>query len=393
VLGFADTSIREIYNAPQVVTGDNAITQVGEYMHVLQPQRERVLIVVDHALCSLGIADRISEALSIVGFSSDVFSDINTEPGLEIVNLLCQVARAKPYCGTIGVGGGSAMDLAKFAALLATNLDDPAIYVGGGAFKNKRLPLILIPTTAGTGAEVSKNSILSQGDRKIVVSNPGMVPDIAILDPMLTISAPPTITAASGLDALCHAVETYLSSWATTLTSVNSLAAAAKVAEWLPIAFSDGSNIEARRAMLYASHLAGIAINAGTILGHTMAYTIATRAHLPHGISTGMCLPYCLAYNASGAAKRIRELENTLQVDDLSSWVRQLCDVMDVPVNLTQIGLSRKDIPNMVRECLDVYPRPNNPVPFGQKQLTLLYEGFLIGDFNIMKRITRSTNG
>lgn len=383
---FADSAIREIYYAPHVIAGDNSVDRIGDYVALLNQSGRSVLLVVDRALGELGVVDRVTASLSEVGFTSEVFSDITAEPEIEVVRSLAQAARNKRYCGVVGVGGGSAMDPAKLAAFLATNSDDPLVYVRGRLFGNRRLPLILVPTTAGTGAEVSRNSIVTMDNKKVVISSPGMIPDVAILDATLSLTAPPSTTAASGLDALCHAVETYLSSSASTFTATYSLSAVRIISQWLPIAYMDGSDVEARRALLYAANLAGLSINAVVVLGHTMAYTIATRTHLPHGVTTGMCLPYCLTYNARGAKNRIDDLASAAHTDNLPLWARGLCDAMGVPASLADIGLSRRDIPEMVRECIEAYPRPNNPVPFDERQLTRLYEGFYVGDFDVDMR-------
>jgi len=379
---FQDGSVREIVNPPRVVAGDNALDELGALLTGITGGPGEVLLVVDQALLRNGTSERAVTALDKHGFVVSLFSEITAEPDLALLDSLRSSARTKAYCAVVGLGGGSAMDPAKLAAVFATNDGELASYLAGAPFDRPGLPLVLVPTTAGTGAEASKNSILTHEQRKVVIGGQNLVCRLAILDPTVTLTAPPAVTAASGLDALSHAVETYLSASANTFTAVNSLAATEIIAQWLPVSYADGNNLIARRALLYGAHLAGLAINAVVVLGHTMAYTIATRTHLPHGVTAAMSLPYCLAYNLPAAGPRIEQLAGVVGTECLPTWTRELGDSLKVPPSLTEVGLGAADIPAMVEDCLRLYPRPNNPVPFEPGHLTRLYQQFLSGDLD-----------
>lgn len=377
-----DGSIHEVFNPPRVLLGDGSVEQVGTVL-ARYAEAGRVLIVADKAMLSLGVEAKIAAFLSDAGFTSDSYAEIEAEPELASLEALATVARAKPYCAVVGIGGGSALDPAKLAAVFIRSADSAASYLAASPITSRQVPLLLVPTTAGTGAEASRNSIVTHEGRKVVISGPALVADAVILDATLGCTAPAGVTASSGLDALAHAIETYLSSAASSLTAANSLAAAQLVARWLPVAYAQPANVQARRSLLYAAHLAGLAINAVVVLGHSMAYTIAVRTHLPHGVTTGMSLPYCLAYNSAEAGERIQALGAAVGAStSLPVWVRDLASSLAVPTSLEAVGVTESDIPSMVQECLNIYPRPNNPVPLDEERLAALYRKFLVGDLD-----------
>jgi alcohol dehydrogenase class IV len=342
-----------------------------------------VLVVCDRPLHETGLSQRATSALDEARYGSIVFAEIAGEPDRAVVESVVRTARAHDLVAVVGFGGGSALDPAKLAAALHPNEGsvDDAVHHG---FARAALPLALVPTTAGTGAEATKNSIFVDHGRKVVVSSPELCPLLALLDPSLTVTCPPAVTAASGMDVLAHAIETTLSTFATPLTLANSLTAAGAAAHWLPTAFRDGSNFEARRAMLYAAHLAGLGVSAVVVLGHSVAYTISARTHLPHGVTTGMSLPYCIAYNQLATAERLALLEESVGIEpgSLARWAKQLSDDLGLPQSLRDVGIAAGDLDAMVDECSELYPRPNNPIPFERRRLLALLECFFEGDLD-----------
>jgi alcohol dehydrogenase len=337
-------------------------------------------VIADAGLAGLGTVDLVTSTLDTSGYVPTVHTPAAGEPDLAAAEAVVAAVRAQPYVAVIGVGGGSAMDPAKLAAGLATNDGPVEEYMRGRPIEVAAVTQVLVPTTAGTGAEASKNTIVTHEGRKFVIGSPLLCADIAVLDPMLTVSCPPGVTAASGMDVLAHAVEATLSTWATPFTTTNALAAIRAVGEWLPVAYRDGANLEARRAMLYAAYFAGLSINASTLLGHSMAYTISTRAHLPHGVTTAMALPYCVVYNGSSAAGSVAMIEADLDDTPLAARVRSLSDEVGMPASLRDVGIHEDDLPVMVDEVMTMYPRPNNPVPFDRDALLALYRRFYDGD-------------
>ena len=365
-----------------LVTGDDSVGQLGENLRQLAVRSGPVLVVADAVLIDLGVVSRLEQPLGAAGFELSVHRQQPGEPDLAGSEAIVATVRGGNFAAVIGLGGGSALDPAKLAAGLATNAGPVLEYLHGRQLTAEALPLALIPTTAGTGAEASKNTIVTHEGRKFVVSSPLLCPSLAVLDPRLTLSCPPAVTAATGMDALAHAVEATLSLWATPFTTLNALLAVRLISRWLPVVYGDGGNLEGRRAMLYAAHHAGLAINASTLLGHSLAYTIATRAHLPHGVTTAMALPYCVAYDAPGAPQQVAMLAAELDIRPagLAVNLRDLALQMGIPHTLREVGIVESDLPGMVQQCLEAYPRPNNPVAFDADYLLALCRRFLDGD-------------
>ena len=190
------------------------------------------------------------------------------------------------------------MDLAKVMALLATNDGPIESHVGADLPEKPPVPFALVPTTAGTGAETTRIAMLAAESGKRIVSHRMLVPLVAALDVDLVMTLPASVTSATGMDALTHAAESFLSTSSSVLSTSMSLRAAQLLSEWLPLAYAQPDDRKARRATLYGAFLAGLSLNAGAVLGHSMAYTVANRAHAAHGVTTAMALPFCLAYNA-----------------------------------------------------------------------------------------------
>jgi len=375
---FALPSSGDVVLPGRLSLGDNAIERLPQLLADLGAA-SLVLLVADSVLLDNGTAERIAGLLTNGSFDVDIHAQSAGEPDLAVAEAVVAAVRAKPYGAVVGVGGGSAMDPAKLAAGLATNEGAVEDYMRGRAILRKSLPQVLVPTTSGTGAEASKNAIVTHEGRKFVIGSPLLCSDAAVLDPLLTVSCPPAVTAASGMDALAHAVESTLSTWATPFTVANGLAAVGAIGAWLRTAVEEPENLAARRAMLYAAYHAGLSINASTLLGHSMAYTIATRAHLPHGVTTAMSLPYCVAYNASGARDRVALLEAELGTG-LARELRSLADAVGMPTSLADVGIDTEELETMVDEVMEMYPRPNNPVPFDRDALIELYRAFHAGD-------------
>ena len=224
-----------------------------------------------------------------------------------------------------------------------------------------------------------------EGTKEIVII-PQVVPLAAVLDPLLTFSLPPKVTAANGLDALCHALEAFLSITAKPHTHSTELAPSTVVARWLKTAVEDGANLEARRAMIYAAYTGGLCLNAGVVLGHSVAYTISNRAHMPHGVSCAMALPYTIAFNLPAVSDRLSiAAAHVLQGsnvtgEDLALWVADLIATLGMPGSLQDIGVKEMDLDPMAEECLNKYPRPTNPTPITRDRLRVFYEKMYKGD-------------
>jgi alcohol dehydrogenase class IV len=381
---FAGSGATELALPRRLLTGDGTLARLGDALTRLEVPPGPVFCVADAAVAELGVAELAIDALRSAGYEPGPPVRAAGEPDLAAAADVVAHVRERPYVAVVGLGGGSALDPAKLAAGLATNPGGVEEYTAGQTIDRPPLPLALVPTTAGTGAEASRNAIVTLGDRKAVVGSPLLVPLLAVLDPLLVVSCPPAVTAASGLDALAHAFEATLSTWATPLTTLNALAAAASLARWLPAAVEDGSDLPARRATLTAAHQAGLALNASALLGHSLAYTIAARTHLPHGVTTAVALPYCVAYAAGAAPAPTRLLARAVgaEASGLARWTQAFAGRLGVRGSLAELGIPESELPAMVDECLEAYPRPNNPRRLDRERLLELYRCFHAGDLD-----------
>ena len=286
-----------------IVFGEGAVADIGE----IASRRgwRRVLLVTDRGLVSLGMIAPPLAALERAGVDVEVYSDVEADPPEQVVKTAAQAAAAHAADAVIGLGGGSSLDVAKLAALLAPGREElPAIY-GVGNAKGPRLPLMLIPTTAGTGSEVTPIAIVTTGtSEKMGVVSPVLLPDIALLDPALTWGLPPAVTAATGIDAMVHAIEAHASASANNNPLSRALAKEALrlMGGAIERAVRDGGDRAARADMLLGSMLAGQAFaNSPVAAVHALAYPIGGHFHVPHGLSNALVLAHVLRFNAETA--------------------------------------------------------------------------------------------
>lgn len=375
-----------VFRGPsEVIIGDGSAGKVGEMLDGWNLREGPLLVVCDKTVAELGLLDRVLGSLSGGPRRIDVFDEVANEPDLAMATSVTEKVRSDSYVAVIGLGGGSSLDLAKLAAGFATNQGDVLDAVGVNQFANPSLPLVLIPTTAGTGAEATRISMFSHEGNKKIVNDVQLIARAVILDPFLVSSLPPSITAMTGLDALSHAIEGALSTNATALSTRSSFQAVELLAVSLPAAYRNGDDLRARRGCLIGSYLAGLALNAGSTLGHSIGYTIANRVKVPHGSSVALALPYCIAYAAPASKKRIDALfarvdNSDLKHSDIFSWLEGLLEELGVPMSLEALGLSKVDAEDMARECVAKYPRPNNPTPLEEEGLLELYRFMWSGD-------------
>ncbi|MEP2715376.1 iron-containing alcohol dehydrogenase [Pseudophaeobacter sp.] len=264
-----------------------------------------VLLVTDPGLRQLGLADPAIASLETAGHKVSVFDKVEADPSLETLMQAVEAGRAAGVTGVLGFGGGSSLDVAKLVALLLGSNEDLDEAWGVAQAKGPRLPLVLVPTTAGTGSEVTPVSIITVGaEEKRGVSSPIILPDIAVLDADLTVGLPAHITAATGVDAMVHAIEAYASKSANNnpLSKMLAREALRLLGANIETAVFNGQDKDARGAMLLASMLAGQAFaNSPVAAVHALAYPIGGTFHIPHGLSNALVLPHVLRFNAPDA--------------------------------------------------------------------------------------------
>jgi alcohol dehydrogenase class IV len=317
---------------------------------------------------------------------------VEPDPRYEIVADCAQMAQEQKVQMLIGVGGGSPMDITKVTSVMLTNKPPVLQYVGIGLIPKPGLPTILIPTTAGTGSEVTPIAILSdEGDKlKKGIVSPYLYPVLGILDPELTLGLPPQVTAATGMDALIHAIEAYTSINATVITDMYCEKAIELLYGNIRTAFAKGDNLAARTAMMEGALLAGIAFaNAGVTAVHAFAYPIGAEFHIPHGVANTLMLPHVIRYNVLGNLDKFAKLSrpfgipvsglDKLQVvDRVVDAIDRLANDLKVPRHLKDFGVKEKDIDMLAEGVMKVTRLlANNPRTLNLKDAKEIYRAAL----------------
>jgi alcohol dehydrogenase len=341
----------------------------------------KALLVTDAVMVKTGIVDRVAAGLKGTGY--DVFDGVEAEPRIEIAQAVADKVRAGAYDLVIGVGGGSSMDMAKVAAGFATNSGPARSFVGNNLFSKKPLHSIMVPTTAGTGAELTVTSMVTVEGHKQWINSPLLLPDAALVDPELTMSMPPGVTAATGMDALCHNTEAYLSNLASPITDSAALEGIRLIVLNLERAYESGGDRSAREGMSLGALMGGIALQAKMVFGHSIGYTIATRYRLPHGVSCGLPLPYIISNYAVACAPKMKKLAEAYGVEvegepadvgmAIGEKAKTMATHLKIPTTLRELEVPEKELPSLAQECVTMYPRPNSPLVFDAQSMTALY--------------------
>ena len=340
----------------------------------------KALVVTDKVMVKAGIAQRVTDRL---GVGSDVYDEVEAEPRIEVAQGVAERVRSGRYDLVVGVGGGSSMDMAKVAAGFATNQGQARAFVGSNLFSKKPLPSIMVPTTAGTGAELTVTSMVTVDGHKAWVNSPLLLPSVAVVDPDLTITMPPGVTAATGMDALCHNTEAYLSNLASPITDSAALEGIGLIVRNLERAYDAGDDRMAREAMSLGALMGGIALQAKMVYGHSIGYTVATRFKLAHGVSCGLPLPYVISNYAVACAPKMKKLAEAFGVEAqndpsdtgkaIATRAMQIAAHLKIPTTLKALGVAEADLPSLAEECVSMYSRPNSPLVFDAKSMTALY--------------------
>ncbi len=348
----------------------------------------RILLVVDHTLHQLGLSDPVKKSLQRENISFTVYDEIKAEPTIgEIDQAIAALNIAANFDGVIGIGGGSTIDVAKMLGA-APGIDQTVRkYVGTNLLTKPGLPTMIIPTTAGTGAEATTNAIFKDAVdqcKKGVVS-PFLIPHLAVLDPGLTLSLPPRITAETGLDAFTHAIECFICNKANAMSDLFATEAMRLISVYLRRSVRDGSDKEARYNMLLASFYGGVAIaNSGTGGVHALAYPLGGQYGLSHGLSNAILLAEVMEFNAVAIPARFAAVAKAmgLAVDDLSieeaartavEEIRRL--VSDVGVSLQDFTLTDLELDRLAEAALQVERLlANNPRPINFNDARLIYQ-------------------
>jgi len=358
-----------------------------------------VFLVMDPGLVKSGIAARITAPLDDAGIPYVMYDAIDPEPGLKLVDKGYKLAKSKGCDCVIGAGGGSAMDVAKAVAILMTNGGKAADYLGLDKIAKPGAPKIMVPTSAGTGAEVTFTAVFinEKTGSKGGMNGAPLYPEAAILDPTLTLSLPPKVTAYTGIDALTHALEAYTSTQAHTISEMYSLEAIRLISRNLPKAYANGNNLEARSAMLMGSLLGGKALaTAGVGLVHAMAYPMGGMFGIAHGLANAILLPYVIEYNLIGNMEKFATLAAIMGKKTVDMTTREAAERcvealfelngdVGIPGTLQDIDIPVEQLPEMARIALTVTrPVENNPRQPSLEDVINIYQMAYDGNSSIL---------
>lgn len=343
----------EVFMMPRkIISGPNVIAELGQH---IQGKGKKALIVTDQMMVKFGNAAKVENALKAANVPYVIYDGSNTEPTDIIVDEGLKIYQEEGCDFLIALGGGSPMDTAKAIAMLTvcpgklrdymhTVIDMPVPFI------------VAIPTTAGTGSEATKNTIIADTETnvKMLLGGPSLIPDLAVVDPTFTMTAPPKVTAATGIDALTHVIEAYTSRKAIPMTDMFALSAIKKIHKNLPICYKDGQNVEARMQMSVAALEAGIAFtNASVTIVHGMSRPIGALFHIAHGVSNAILLPACMEFAIKENTDRFATIgrimgvadENTPDEEAAQAFVKEVtrfCKEVGIPT-LAELGVAKED--------------------------------------------------
>ena len=385
-----DTKIISLRTPHLILAGTGALERLGQEAKALGATK--ALVVTDKGVIDSGTWKKVKDLLEKEGIGVDTFDRVIPDPDTACLEACLEMAKKDRYNLIVGVGGGSPMDIASITSVMLTNPGTVYDYFGVNLVKHPGVPAILIPTTAGTGAEATPNAILTDTREKLkkAVVSPYILPRVAIVDPLSTLSMPPSVTSSSGIDALTHAIESYTSNNATILTDLFAREAMVLIGRSLRTSVANGNHLEARYDMAIGSLYAGISLaNAGVTAVHALAYPLGGQFNVPHGIANGLLLPYVMEFNALGnipkfaqvarfLGERVESLTLLEQAYQASRAVKAIYRDLKIPQSLTELKVPREAIPGMAKAAIQsTRLMVNNPRSMAIQDIERIYENAL----------------
>lgn len=374
------------FSIPQnIVYGKGCLTKLPSILEKII--KGKVLIISDRGLEKLGVVQKITDILQENGIDNDVFLDVEANPSVETVNAATEIFKKSGAEVIIALGGGSPMDVAKAVGVLAKHGGEITQYEGADKVPDKIVPILAIPTTAGTGSEVTAFSVITDRSRnyKLTVFSYELIPSYVLLDPELIMTLPKAVAASTGIDALVHAIEAYLSLAASPFSDSMAEKAMEMIGKNIRSFVANSNNEEAAGSMMLASTFAGVAF-AWARLGnvHAMAHPLGGYFNIPHGVANAILLPTVLEYNALADNGRFEKIYNyvkeckgiatnfvpQLLVDE----IRKLTSILGIPKTLSEIGVTEDMIPNMAIDAMKSGNIAVNPRKTTVSDIEMLYQ-------------------
>ena len=349
----------------------------------------RAFVVTDKDLIRFGVAGKVTGVLDEAGIAYEIFSDLKPNPTVKNVQAGVEAFRRSGADAIVAIGGGSAMDTAKAVGIIAANpaFGDVVSLEGTAPTANRSVPVFALPTTAGTAAEVTINYVITDeaNTKKMVCVDPKDIPAVAIIDAELMAAMPRGLTAATGMDALTHAIEGYITKGAWTLTDMFELKAVELIARWLPAAVENGADTEAREGMAVAQYIAGMGFsNVGLGLVHGMAHPLGAFYDIPHGVANALLLPYVMQYNMESSLVKFGDVARAMGVDTAGMDTRQAAQAavdavralavrVGIPQRVSSLGVREEELPRLAASALADVCTPGNPRDTSAEEILALY--------------------
>ena len=377
-----------LFNAGRIVAGAGSLARLSEL--AAEFKAGRVLIVSDKGVAAAGLVEPARQALAAAGLAVTVIDNTPPEPDVKDVDAVMDAARSAGGIDlVVGIGGGSAMDVAKIVAVLLAHPVSLRDLLNKAPIPGRGLPNVMVPTTAGTGSEATPNSIIlvPEDELKVGIVSPLLMPDVVILDPLLTLSLPAHVTASTGMDALTHAIECYCSKKGNPFSDLYGLEAIRLIARSLRRAHDDGRDVQARADMLLGAFYGGACIaTSSTTAVHALAYPLGGKYRIPHGLSNAILLPFVMEFNLEGSEPRFAAMARAmgLKVDGMADraagerFIAELVDLnadLGIKSTLRDKGVAEADLDGLVDSAAKVTRLlDNNPRPMSRSDMRTIYE-------------------
>lgn len=354
---------------------------------------KKALVVTDKGLMKFGVAKMVLDVLDEAGIAYEIFDDVKPNP--TVTNVKDGIKACKNSCADfiVAIGGGSAMDTAKGIGIVCNNpeFSDIVSLEGVADTKKKSLPIIALPTTAGTAAETTINYVIidEQNQKKMVCVDPNDIPAVAIVDAELMYSLPKGLTASTGMDAMTHAIEGYITKAAWEMSDMFEIKAIEMIHKYLPIAVNDPTNPEGRNGMAVAQYIAGMAFsNVGLGVDHGMAHPMSALHDIPHGVACAILLPTVMRFNAPAAKEKYAEIakacgvyKDGMTVDEAveaaCNEIANLSRIVGIPEHLSELGIHEEDIPALAEQAINDVCTPGNPREVTKNDIINIYKSIL----------------
>lgn len=350
---------------------------------------KKVFVVTDKGLLKFGVAKMVTDVMDEAGIPYEIFSEVKPNPTVTNVKDGLKAFKESKANVIVAIGGGSAMDTAKGIGIVANNPEfgDIVSLEGCAPTKHKSVPIVALPTTAGTAAETTINYVIIDKDKqkKMVCVDPNDIPAVAIIDAELMYSLPKGLTAATGMDALTHAIEGYITKGAWEMSDMFELEAIRMISKYLPVAVEEPTNADARNGMAVAQYIAGMAFsNVGLGLVHGMAHPMGSLFDVPHGVANALLLPTIMEFNMPACLNKYPEIAKAMGVDVSGMTKEQAsqaaCDAVKdlaikvgIPQHLSELGITAEDIPALAQQALEDVCTPGNPRDVTLDDIKALY--------------------